>query len=153
MSELYSQLMQDTNLVLVTPELKAKAAQDQKGQLEVIPAQERTYLIVTAIHKDRSKNIVNRISCKKGVPLGGYTYDAQTDSYHFDCADYLHLGYIPFSVLLRVKGLDWEMRVPLAEPVIKKFLTNLQKRELKNFRNHFKTDEFSIQFIQMIDPN
>lgn len=137
-----------------TPELKAKTAKELQHALEVCPSFERTYIIVVARHKERGRNFVNRISCKKGLPIGGYTYDAQTDSYHVDCADYLHLGYVSVSFMAKIKGLSgWEVRVPMSENVLKKYLSSLQKKELKNFKNHFKTEEYDIQFIQMIDPN
>jgi len=37
--------------------------------------------------------------------------------------------------------------------VLKKYLSSLQKKELKNFKNHFKVEDYEVQFIQMIDPN
>ena len=41
----------------------------------------------------------------------------------------------------------------MSENVIKKYLTTLQKKELKNFKTHFKAEEYDIQYIQMIDAN
>jgi len=146
--------MSEPDYVVVTPDFKAKTAKELQHFLEVVPSFERTYIIVTAHHRERGRNFVNRISCKKGLPIGGYTYDSQTDSYHVECSDYLHLGYVPISFTTRVKGLiGWEMRVPMPENVLKKYLSSLQKKELKNFKNHFKVEDYEVQFIQMIDPN
>ena len=143
----------DSDIVMVTPEMKAKSAKETQHYLEVLPSFERTFVIVTASHRE-GRNFVNRISCKKGIPIGGYTYDQQTDSYHVECTDYFHLGYVPISFTARVKGVDrWDMRIPVPENVLKKYLTSLQKKELKNFKNHFKAEEYEIQYIQMIDPN
>ena len=36
---------------------------------------------------------------------------------------------------------------------IKKFLNDMQKNELKKFKNHFKSNEYKIRYVQMIDPN
>ena len=129
----------DEDFALLTPEFKAKTAKEFHHFLEVLPSFEQTYIIVTAINHERGRNFVNRISCKKGLPIGGYTYDAQSDSYHVDCADYLHLGYVPISFMARIKGMeDWHMRVPMPENVLKKFLSSLQKKELRNFTNTFR---------------
>lgn len=138
----------------LTSELKTKAAKEVRDNLVTSTSVERTYVIVVAIHKERIKNIISRISCKKGVPLGGYIYDSHSDSYHVECVDYLHLGFIPLSFIGRIKGIKhWEIKIPMSESVIKKYLTTLQKKELKNFKTHFKAEEYDIQYIQMIDAN
>lgn len=148
------EIILEDDLAILTPEFKAKASKDLQHFMEILPSFERTYIIVTAHNHEFGRNYVNRISCKKGLPIGGYIYDSQSDSYHVDCADYFHLGYIPISFVARIKGMeDWQMRVPVPENVLKKFLTTLQKKELRNFKNHFKAENFDIQFIQMIDPN
>lgn len=147
-------LLEDcSNLLLVTPELKIRAAKDQKEHVEIVPAPERTYLIVAAVHKEKSRNNINRISCKKGVPINGYVYDAKSETYSYECCDYLILGYIPISFFMKVQNTSWTVRTPMCESVLKKFMTSLQKRELKNFKNHFKPEDYRIEFIQMIDPN
>ena len=147
-----SMLASDTDFVVITPEFKAKTSREVHNSLELLPSFERTYIIVVARHKDKGRNYLNRISCKKGLPIGGYVFDSQSESYHVECADYLHLGHIPISFVAKIKGLEhWEMRVPAPEAVLKKYLSALQKKELKNFKTHFKDHDF--QYIQMIDPN
>jgi hypothetical protein len=141
------------NLVTVTPEMKVKAAKDQREHIEIVHSPEQTYLIVMAVHNDRSRNVLNRISCKKGVPINGYVYDAKADTYCYECVDYLHLGYIPISFSVKLEGASWLVRVPMCESVLKKFMTTLQKRELKNFKNHFKGEEYKVEFLQLINPN
>ena len=119
--------------LIITPELKAKTARETHNNLEIYSSIEKTFIIVAAIHREAGKNFVNKISCKKGLPIGGYTYDSQSDSYYFECADYFHLGYVPISFFAKIKGtLEWQTRIPMTESVIKKYLTSLQKKELKN---------------------
>lgn len=144
----------ESEFIFVTAEFKAKTAKEVLHFMEVQPSFERTYVIVVASHRERGRNFVNRISCKKGLPIGGYIYDSQTDSYHIECADYLHLGYVPVSFTARIKGLDhWEARVPMPENVLRKYLSTLQKKELRNFKHHFKAEDYEVQYVQMIDPN
>ena len=138
----------------LTPEIKVKSSKEIHSCLEIFPSIEKTFIIVAAINHEISKNFVNRISCKKGLPIGGYTYDSQSDSYYFECSDYFHLGYIPISFMSKMKGMqEWQIRIPVPENVIKRHLTTLQKKELKNFKSIFKTEEYRLQYIQMIDPN
>lgn len=135
-------------------ELILKTAKETHNGIEVVASDESTYIIVTAVNKESSKNYIHRISCIKGSPIGGYCYDVQSDSYHIDCADYLHLGSIPVSYMASSKEFDsWKIRIPMPENVIKKYLTPLQKKELKIFKTAFKSPDFDIKFIQMIDPN
>lgn len=138
----------------VPQEMRIKAGKEVRDNFYITPAEEQTYIIVVAISKDKSKNSISRIHCKKGLPIGGYIYDSQSDAYQIECVDYLHLGFVPFSFVGRIKDVQhWEIRVPMPENVIKKYLNSLQKKELKHFKNLFRSDEHDIQFIQMIDPN
>lgn len=125
--------------------------------LEVVHSSERTYVIVTASYRKQqigNCNFLNKIRCEKGIPITGYVYDSQSDSYLVDCADYFHLGYIPVSFVIKIKELDfWETKIPVPENVLEKYLTSLQKKELNNFKKMFNSDVYKIQLIQMIDPN
>ena len=131
---------------------KAKTTKETENALEVIQDIKQTYVVVVAVHKEKHRNNISRISCKKGIPIGGYVFDSQSDSYHVECADYLQLGFLPVSFVTRMRGVEhWQARVPMPESVIRKHLTQLQKKELRNFKNHFKAEEYNIQYIQMID--
>jgi len=141
-------------VLALTPELKVKCVKEQRDNLDLAFMSERTYLLLVAIHKEEQRNSMSRISCKKGLPIGGYVYDATSDSYAISCADYLQLGYIPVSMVMRVSGQqNYQIRVPLAEAVIKRFLSPAQKRDVKNFRLTYRPDEHYIQFVQMLDCN
>jgi hypothetical protein len=133
---------------------ESKNTKEILNSLDVITALNKTHIIVIAVSKDRTKNKINRISCKKGLHLGGILYDAQNDNYLVDCADYLNLGFVPVSFKIKTKSKsNWENWIPIPENVLNKNFTLMQKKELKNFKSHFNSDEFEIQFLQMIDAN
>lgn len=135
----------------VTPMLKAKSAKEQRDSLEINITSERTYLVLMAVHKDAARNVINKVSCKKGIAIGGYVYDSQSDAYHLSCVDYMQLGYIPVSMVLTVGGVHrWEVRMPLAESVIKRYLTPEQKRDIKRFKSVYRPEDHYTQFVQMI---
>lgn len=137
----------------MTDEQKISKEQKEKMQV-VIKADEPSYLVVAAVAKDVKRNTLVKISCKRGIPFGGYVYDNQSEAYHYECCDYLHLGIVPISAYITLKeNLNWKVKVPLSESVLKKFLTEMQKKELKTFRNHFPITDFDLHFIQMTSPN
>jgi hypothetical protein len=142
------------DLDLLTPEFKVKAIKEQRDNLELALCQDRTYLVLAAIHREDGRNSLNKISCKRGIPLGGYVYDATADSYTIACVDYMLLGYIPVSMAMRVSGQShYQMRVPLAEAVVRRFLNPAQKKDVKNFRAVYKPENHRLEYIQMIDCN
>jgi len=152
--ELNLLLPEDLSLdtIIVTPDLKAKSSKDERDNLEVVCSSDSTYIILVAVHKESSRNVLNKISCKKGLPIGGYLYDSVSDCYQISCADYVQIGYIPVSMILRVGGVqNWQTRIPLTEAVIRRFLTTSQKKDVKNFRAIYKADEFTIQYVQLLD--
>ncbi len=138
---------------LLTPELRVKAVKEQRDNLEMALVMERTYLVLVAIHKQDTRNTVSKISCKRGIAIGGYVFDNTNDSYVISCADYVQLGFIPVSMILRVKGQEnYQSRLPLAEAVIKRFLNPMQKKDIKTFKAAYK-GEYILNYIQMIDCN
>lgn len=154
MAEELNRLMGITNDVALTDDVIQKASKETHRNLIVSATTQFTYVIVAAVHEDTSKNFINKISCKKGIPLGGYVYDAQSDAYYIDCADFLHLGYVPLAFEAKMDGVDdWKISVPMPESVVKKYLSVMQKKELKNFKNHFSDQFYKIHYIQIVDPN
>jgi hypothetical protein len=137
----------------MTDEQKISKEQKEKMQI-VIRTDEPSYLVVAAVARDEKRNTLVKISCKRGIPFGGYVYDNQSETYHYECCDYLHLGVVPVSAYITLKeNSNWKVKVPLSESVLKKFLSEMQKKELKTFRNHFPITDFDLHFIQMTSPN
>lgn len=135
-------------------QMKTKIAKEVLNGLVINESNIETYLIVVAVNKELSKNFLNKIPCKKGVPIGGYVYDAQSDCYFVECADFLYLGVVPISFVAKSKSsIQWQINVPLPENVIKRFLTQTQKKDLKTFKSHFKMEDYDISYIQMVNPN
>jgi hypothetical protein len=143
----------DTNDSLVKAQ-QVKILKEVHNGVYVLKELLETYIIVVATNKDSNKNYINSISCKKGIPIEGYVYDAQSDCYFIECSDFLHLGVIPFSFVIKSKSSQyWKTNIPIPESVIKKNLTDSQKKDLRNFKNHFKSDDYIINYVQMVSPN
>jgi len=133
---------------------QSKIVKEVHRSLNITITNSSTHIFVVAVNRNPSKNFVNRITCKRGIPIGGYVYDSQSDSYVVECSDFLNLGTVPIAFMLSQKTKEeWKQFVAMPESVIKKVLSEFQKNELKKFKTHFKLDEFEIEFIQLIDPN
>lgn len=122
-----------------------------------------TYVVVVAHSKcEHHSNELLKISCKHGLPITGYTYDSQSDAYHVRGADYLHLGLIPVSFRIKMVesslagiylGNEWNVKVPVPEAILIKYLDPLQEKELRNFKSKFPDSKFDYQYLQMVHPN
>lgn len=131
-----------------------KICKEQKEKMQIFIKSEPSYLVVVAVSKVPERNSISKISCKRGIPFGGYVYDNQSETYHYECFDYLHLGIVPISAYITLKeNSSWKIKVPLAESVLKKYLSDMQKKELKTFKNHFPATMFDLHYIQMTSPN
>lgn len=123
-----------------------------KNSLKITPALGSTYIVVLVFHKDPDKNYLRPIKYDKGIPISGHLYDTQSKSYYIECHDMLLLGVIPVSFFMSMKNVgNWNPRIPLPETVIKKYLNIQQKKDLKNFKNGHEGNQYSFQYLQMVD--
>jgi len=134
--------------------IEQKISRILKSQLDIRLSNNSTFLLLIAFNKiNKSKNVINYISCKKALPIGGFVYDSQMDSYCINCCDYIELGSVPISIEISIKDcFNWVTKTPLPEKIFKKYLNTYQKKEIKNFISKFNED-YDISYVQMIEPN
>jgi hypothetical protein len=129
-----------------------KTIADIRNKLKVEISKDRTFIVVLAIHQNLTKNVYTRIQCRQGIPISGYVYDAQQQVYYIDCHDYIPLGYIPVSIYITMPGVgNWRQRVPMPETTIRRYLTSIQRNDLRNFKSTYRSNQFDIHFMQIID--
>jgi hypothetical protein len=119
-----------------------------KKSIQLKVCAEYTHIFVLAFNpvKNTLKSIVYK---EKSFPIGGYTYDAKFGQYYVECADYLDLGTIPISFSIRIDKISrWECRIPLTEPIIKKYLDQQQRDRLGGFKEINKGSRF--EFMQLV---
>ncbi len=133
-------------------EVKNVTVKAIKNSLKITPALGSTYIVVLVFHEDSDKNHLCPIKYDKGIPLSGHLYDTQSKAYYVECHDLLLLGIIPVSFLMSMTNVgNWNPRIPLPETVIKKYLDTQQKKDLKNFKNKHAGNQYSFQYLQMVD--
>lgn len=128
--------------------------QQQADDCEIVVDQgKRTFVIIAASHNDQSKNYLNKVPCKKGVPMAGHVYDAKHDTYFMPCVDFLLVGYVNAAAYLTSRTNHWSIRIPLAVPVLTQFIEGSQKLDLKNFLDSYNPEHHTFHYLQLIDPN
>jgi len=128
--------------------------QKQADDIEiVVDRRGHTFVMVAATHSDPTKNYLNKVPCKKGVPLAGHVYDSKHDSYFLPCVDFLLLGAVNAAAYVSSRSNHWTIRVPLSVPVLTQFLEDSQRRDLKHFIDSYDPKDHTFNYLQMIDPN
>ena len=101
------------------PLLEEKDVRAIKSNLQIVRSPEQTFVIVLAIHKDMGRNVLQKLRCEDGTPIGGYVYDNVNNCYYVKCIAFQPLGYVPFACLLRVKdNYFWRTYIPLPETLL-----------------------------------
>jgi hypothetical protein len=132
--------------------LEEFCTKDIRDRLTVTMSPERTFIVVLALNRDENKNELTKITHRKSVPLGGYVYDATSDSYHVPCVDYIQLGYISVSFVMRMPGTGtWRCRVPMPETTLRRYMSSQQRTDLKTFKEIYKGDDYYFIFMQVLD--
>jgi hypothetical protein len=127
----------------------ARDIRDIKSNLNPVSTGDGVYVVVYAVSIDTAKNRSVKIPCKHGIPIGGYVYDAVSDAYVIKCIDYANLGVVPISYKLSLpESGNWTVCVPSPERVLKRYMNNTQKSDLKRFKRIMGA-ECKYEFLQM----
>ncbi len=131
--------------------------QKQIDDCEIVVDQGKTtFLIVAAQHNIPSNNLLNKVPCKKGVPMTGHVYDSKHDSYFLPCVDFILLGNVNAAAYLKSRSngwSSWSIRIPLARSVLLEFISGNQKNDLEHFIDSYNPEEHTFHYLQLIDPN
>ena len=132
-----------------TSEVNKSDVRDVKRKTNVVSASGRTFVILAAIAHDSEKNTINRIRCGLGIPYAGYVYDSVRDCYNVNCTAVYFLGEVPVAMQLKMENVGyWSIPVPMPEVILKRYLTDQQKLDLKSFRSSYPSDSYDVHYIQ-----
>lgn len=135
-------------------DLESKLAKRVAKGLKIRADRCPTLVFAVAVAHDPDKNFVNRLNCKRGLPLAGYIYDTQSDTYCYDCADFVFLGTVPISFRLSVEGdPDFDLAISMPEKVLRSFLSEGQRKIVARFKKHFVSSQYRVAFVQLLEPN
>ena len=128
------------------PEIKKQDISDIKRNLSISLGQNKTYLIVLAVHSQNNKS--QYFSTSKGEPIGGCVYDMMQNRFQVFCEDYISLGWLSVSYEMVVSKSNWRIRVPAPLVVLKRHMSEKQLLDLKKFHATYRKHEF--QYLQLV---
>jgi hypothetical protein len=113
-----------------------------------------THLILTVIDSESNNNKINFVSCKLGMCLSGYVYDAQRDAYCVECCDMINFGAIPFAFQMHTKDeSSWKIWVPIPYKILTKNLTSKQKAVYNKYKKKYPSAKYSFDIFQLLSTN
>lgn len=135
----------------VNEKFSQKDIKDIKNSLKVSVSNNKTFVILMAVNKEYSKNVLMKIKCFHGNPIGGYVYDSVTDSFSVHCVDYCIIGMINIAFKLSMDSSDnWNIDIPMSESIIKRYMNSEQALIFKRFKETYKQD-VEYKYIQIIN--
>ncbi len=147
-------ILKETLLGMQASPTEKQDVRDIKRHLTIEASHVETYLYCLVSHKDIEKNKIERISCDRGVPIGGYVYDSSHDCYYISCHDYIPIGYISISFVMTLEQAGyWSVSVPLPERVINRYLSSQQKQDLRRFKAGYSKEQHTFQFLQLLSSD
>jgi hypothetical protein len=129
-----------------------KDSRDIKKCLKVVQGSIGTIVYALAINvKDFDKNTITEISDQGGQSLNHEAYDHVRDVYHVSCCDFHKIGLIPVSYSISIVDSSWSQDIPLPISLIKRYMTEEQNVFFNEWIGKYKSNQFSIEYIQMLD--
>lgn len=130
----------------------ARACREIRESLRIRPVAERTFVVVAAVHQDRSANNLNKVALTSVSPIGGGCHNAYDESFAIDCYAHLALGYVPISFVMESDACQsWESRVPAPESVVLRLLSEAQRAKLDAFKAQHRDDPVRYEYLQFLD--
>jgi hypothetical protein len=130
-----------------------KEAQLLKSKLNIVRSNHAMFVIAVAVSRNPERNSKLKIPANKGVPIGGSVYDSLNQCYIIKCRDTLNIGSVGISFFAEMDGSPyWRQSLPVPICVLKRYLSNKQKYDLKHFEDTFAS-ECDINFLQLINHN
>ena len=127
---------------------------DFKSNLKLEQIPRNTTIVVVAVAKNHRLNSSHVISSRNGTPINNIVHNFVDDCFHINCYDNFILGEVPVSYYLSVKNIfGWKVLSPLPGPVVKRHLSAVQKKRLKDWSNSLKLTkkEYEITYLQIVD--
>jgi hypothetical protein len=88
--------------------------------------------------------------------MDGYRYAAVNDKYSVVCFDCMSLGFVNISYFITMNGTGgWRIRVPMPEPVLKRYMSPEQRKKLANYKSVFRNagEDVRFEYVQMVSAS
>lgn len=128
-----------------------KDVRDIKRFMRLEEGHDGVHVWVVVSHEDCEFNRRIEISTQYGSPLTPEVHDTVRDAYYVEGVGIHEIGYIPVNYILFLEESDFELNIPLPFSVIKRYMTEEQKRAFFEWKASFKGAEFKFRFFQALE--
>lgn len=126
-----------------------KDSRDIKKNIKVEQNYFGTYTYALAVHDgDLNKKI--ELPATHGTPLTPEVHDIVRDVYCLEGVDFYDLGWVPIGYYVSIEELNWGSHIPLPLSVIKRYITESEKKDYFSWSAQYKKRGFQIKFIQLL---
>jgi hypothetical protein len=132
-------------------ENEKRDAKDIKKAIRI--SQEDVGMHVVAIAQNMAVpdlNLLLEVPTIDGDPLNSEVYDTVKDCYHVRGVSSYDIGRIPVNYVISLDDGNWEQEIPLPFSVIKRYMTEDQRKSFEEWRSKYKSSDFSIVYLQML---
>jgi hypothetical protein len=133
----------------MTEDVFVKDARDIKRNLHVEQGDSGVFVYAIAVSKEVIDSFIS-IPAKFGTPLGNECYDMVKDVYYVEGRSYLEIGEIPINYRLVDSTNCWVSDIPLPRSVMKRYMTEEQKKKMSEWKSQYSSSLYNIEFLQVL---
>lgn len=148
----FSPSMEEEELAEAATPADMEDFDEVKESLKILRSPGKTAVFAVVIDREvPENNVVSALKCYGTTAFGGYVHDRSRDSYLAECVTCTFLGYVPFSLVLRMPNVgSWEINIPISDKVLEKHFTPKQIKLLNECREKYPKSRYTINFVQML---
>lgn len=126
-----------------------KDVRDIKRAVDLECRSQSTRVVVIAVALDDDKNNMMFIPTGSGTAISQEVYDAVRDGFIIDGVSQFSLESIPVSYRLYLEG--WEAEIPLPMSVVRRYLSDNEKKRLDEWMAAFPKEDYYFQTVQILE--
>jgi hypothetical protein len=131
------------------PGFNPQDKKDIKRNLTVSEDSHGVYVYAIAISKNKFCAEHVSIPTVYGEPIGSHCYDMINDRFFIRGVSSHYIGLIPVNYKLKMSDSGWSVDVPLPFTVIKRYMSDEQIKDFKNWKSRHKRHE--IKYFQVLN--
>jgi hypothetical protein len=132
----------------------AKDVKELKTRTKVLLGKGKTIVLAVASSLTSEENKMIHAPCKNGIHICNAVYDVTRDSFIVEGVEVYTVGDIPIHYYIEMEGVQgFRVHLPLPEKVIKRYLTDSEKKKFEDWKSKFPFETHNIKFLQMVTTN
>lgn len=143
---------------ITTPVIEEKQVirdvKEIKTRTKVSLGRGKTVVLAVASSLNAADNKIIMAPCKAGIHVCNACYDVTKDSFVVEGLEVYNIGDIPVHYYAEMEGVHgFRIHLPLPEKVIKRYLTESEKKKFEDWRAKFPTENYNVKLLQMVTSN